>query len=225
MTLVPIIQGLIAVTGTLGGTWLGIQLGKRKEERHWRRDRCLDAYAEILTLASQLRDQCEDPTGRIACDPEKAKLLWAKNAELALASKKSALLAPIAVQERIIRLVEFSQQMAVASTRPENHADVVWVKWIVHHQALVNRLMRSARLDLGSPPSPNGALVPFRWHSSPPAPQTPPLRQNWWRGWGNRNASQGPLPSPPVARRWGNRIFGSGASPIPDRTAQWSCLR
>jgi hypothetical protein len=51
--LVPIIQGLITVAGTLGGTWLGIQLSKGKEERQWRRDRCLDAYAEVLTLSAQ----------------------------------------------------------------------------------------------------------------------------------------------------------------------------
>jgi hypothetical protein len=84
-TLAPIIQSLITVAGTLGGAWLGIQLSKRKEERQWRRDRCLDAYAEILTLSAQVVERCEEPTGPIKRDPEKDKLLWAKNAELELA--------------------------------------------------------------------------------------------------------------------------------------------
>jgi hypothetical protein len=64
-TLVPIIQGVITVAGTLAGTWLGFQLSKGKEERQWRRDRCLDAYAEVLTLSAQVRDRCEDPSGAI----------------------------------------------------------------------------------------------------------------------------------------------------------------
>jgi hypothetical protein len=172
----PIISGLISVAGTLGGTWLGFQLSNGKEERRWRRDRCLAAYVEVLTLAAQLRDQCEDPTGRIAGDPEKAKLLWAKNAELALASKKSALLAPSAVQERIIDLYKCSHQMVFASTRPENFVATtpvgVWEKWYVHHQHLANRVMRAARLDLGGPPPPRDRKVPnafqmplFRWRS------------------------------------------------------------
>lgn len=98
-TLIPLIQSIIIVAGTLGGAWLGIQLSKRKEERQWRRDRCLDAYAEVLTLSFQILERCEDPTEPIKRDPEKAKLLWAKNVELALAFKRTVLLAPTAVHE------------------------------------------------------------------------------------------------------------------------------
>lgn len=116
---IPIIAVLISVAGTLGVTWLGFQLSKGKEERQWRRDRCLSAYAEVLTLASQLREQCEDPTGRTASDPQKAKLLWSKNMELALASKKSAMLAPAAVQERIIELVKWEPANGGRLHRPE----------------------------------------------------------------------------------------------------------
>jgi hypothetical protein len=150
-TLVPIIQGLITVSGTLGGTWLGIQLSKGKEERQWRRDRCLDAYAEVLTLSAQVLEKCEDPRGRTTRDTEKEKLLWAKQAELVLASRKSAFLAPSAAQERIDELVKWSQRLVVGSNYPERF-DGAWPKWVVHHQHLANRVMRAARVDLSSPP-------------------------------------------------------------------------
>jgi hypothetical protein len=163
-TLVPIIQGLITVAGTLGGTWLGIQLSKGKEERQWRRDRCIDVYAEVLTLSSQVLDRCEDPGDAIKRDTEKEDLLWAKYAELKLASRKSALLAPSAVQERIDELVKWSQRLVVGSNYPERF-DGVWPKWVVHHQHLANRVMRAARVDLSSPPR-------SRWD----------WWKNWWRG-------------------------------------------
>ena len=150
-TLVPIIQGLITVAGTLGGTWLGVWLGKGREERQWRRNRCLDAYAEILTLSAQLLERCEDPTGRTKCDPEKRELILAKNMELQLAYQKAVLLAPPSVQERIAELVGFCSEMARSSADPE-HFVGVWVKMVVGHGHLVNRVMRVARPDLGSPP-------------------------------------------------------------------------
>lgn len=188
-TFVPVIQGLITVAGTLGGTWLGTQLSKGREERQWRRDRCLTAYAEVLTLAHQVCDSCEDPSGSVVRDPEKQKLLWAKYAELALASQKSALIAPSAVQERIVELVKMSQQMVTASAFPANHRDIVWVKWVVHHAHLGKRVMRAARRDLGS---------------------APPSQQYWWRRrryHQTSRASQYPVRSLPETRGWAKQIY------------------
>jgi hypothetical protein len=150
-TLVPIIQSLITVAGTLGGAWLGIQLSRRKEERQWRRDRCLDAYAEILTLSAQVVERCEEPTGPTKRDPDEDKLLWAKNAELELAYKKTVLLAPTAVQEPIANLVSHCQRLVIWSTSP-GPFEGQWVKQLVHYGKLRNRVVRAARPDLGSPP-------------------------------------------------------------------------
>lgn len=149
-TLVPIIQGLITVAGTLGGAWLGFWLSKAREERQWRRDRCLDAYAQVLTLSTQVLERCEDPIGRTKCDPEERRLIFVKNVELNLAYEKAVLLAPITVQERIADLVGFCNTLAWSSAEPE-HFNGVWEKMLVHHGHLVNRVMRVARPDLGSP--------------------------------------------------------------------------
>jgi hypothetical protein len=148
-TLAPIIQGL-TVAGALGRTWLGVRLSKGREERQWRRDRCLDAYAEVLTLSTQVLEKCEDPTRRTKRDPEKEKLLWAKNAELQVAYQKAVLLAPTAVQEHIADLVGFCSVLAWSSADPEQFSGD-WEKMVVHHGHLVNRVVRVARPDLGSP--------------------------------------------------------------------------
>jgi hypothetical protein len=121
-----------------------------KEQRQWRRDRCLDAYAEVLTLSSQVLARCEDPSEPIKRDPEKEKLLWAKNAELVLAYQKAVLLAPTAVQETIANLVKHCQTLVMSST--DEHFVGQWVQMVAYHGKLVHRVMRAARPDLGSPP-------------------------------------------------------------------------
>jgi hypothetical protein len=157
-TLVPIIQGLIAVTATLGGTWLGFQLSKGKEEQRWRRDRCLNAYAEILTLSAQVLERCEDladpeygPREPAKRDPEKRKRLWAKNVELALAHQKTVLLAPIAVRKPIDNLVSHCTQMVMSSTSPKPFAGQ-WSQMVAHHFKLIHRVERAIRPDLDSYP-------------------------------------------------------------------------
>jgi hypothetical protein len=182
--LVPIIQGLITVGGTLGGTWLGFQLSKGKEERQWRRNRCLDIYAEVLTLADQVLHQCEDPSSPRKHDPEKEKLLWAKQAELMVAARKSELLSSIAVQDSIIELAKWCRQLADASTRQEDFVGV-WVKMVVHHDRLADRVMEAARLDLGGPSRP---YLNWWWGRDPRSPLKPTSRGpsrpylNWWWG-------------------------------------------
>lgn len=48
-SIIAIILSLIAVGGTLGGTLLGRLLERHNETRKWRRERCLEAYTEILS--------------------------------------------------------------------------------------------------------------------------------------------------------------------------------
>jgi hypothetical protein len=48
---VSVIQSLISVAGALTGAWLGTHLSRGKAEREWYRDRCLQAYADILKCA------------------------------------------------------------------------------------------------------------------------------------------------------------------------------
>ena len=47
-SLITIILSVIAVSGTLAGTLLGRLLERSNETRKWRRERCLEAYTEVL---------------------------------------------------------------------------------------------------------------------------------------------------------------------------------
>jgi hypothetical protein len=53
----PIIQTIISVAAALFGIWLGTRLSRSKDERQWRRDRCLEAYTDILRTCSIMLDQ------------------------------------------------------------------------------------------------------------------------------------------------------------------------
>jgi hypothetical protein len=53
----PIIQTLISVAAALFGIWLGTRLSRWKDKQQWRRDRCLEAYTDVLRACSIVRDQ------------------------------------------------------------------------------------------------------------------------------------------------------------------------
>lgn len=53
-SIIAIILSLIAVGGTLGGTWLGRVLERSNETRKWRRERCLEAYTEVLSSCDRV---------------------------------------------------------------------------------------------------------------------------------------------------------------------------
>lgn len=55
--LAPIIQTLISVAAALFGIWLGTRLSRSKDARQWRRDRCLEAYTDVLRTCSIMLDQ------------------------------------------------------------------------------------------------------------------------------------------------------------------------
>lgn len=48
-SIIAIVLSLIAVGGTLGGTWLGRMLERSNETRKWRRERCLESYTEVFS--------------------------------------------------------------------------------------------------------------------------------------------------------------------------------
>lgn len=53
-SIIAIILSLIAVGGTLIGTWLGRLLERSNEDRKWRRERCLEAYTEVFNSCENL---------------------------------------------------------------------------------------------------------------------------------------------------------------------------
>src|SRR5690348_11318995 len=60
MDVVSIILALLAIGGTLGGTWLGSHLSKSNEEWQWRRQHCLDAYTEVLAACDTVALKAEN---------------------------------------------------------------------------------------------------------------------------------------------------------------------
>jgi len=49
-----VVLALLAVGGTLFGTWLGGQMARRTEDRNWLRAKRLDAYTELLIACDVL---------------------------------------------------------------------------------------------------------------------------------------------------------------------------
>jgi hypothetical protein len=58
-SIIPIIASIIAVGGVLMGTWFGARLMRGKEERQWRRDRCLEIYTDFILACEIVATQAD----------------------------------------------------------------------------------------------------------------------------------------------------------------------
>jgi hypothetical protein len=94
LIMASIIQTVFLVAGPLAGIWLGSRLTRAKDDRQWRRDRCLEAYADVLRGCPILISEAHRLYLALANDNPEAQtqLLHAKSIELNHAIIKAILL-------------------------------------------------------------------------------------------------------------------------------------
>lgn len=94
-SIIAIILSLVAVGGTLIGTWLGRLLERSNEDRKWRRERCLEAYTEVFNSCQNLVFE-SDKAYRIECGSlehhKQVEVMIMKILELSQTNDKAALL-------------------------------------------------------------------------------------------------------------------------------------
>ena len=122
-SIIPIIQSIITVGGVLMGAWLGSRLMRGKEERQWRRDRCLEIYTDFILAceivanqADQVVVQRKHETNQDTSDIE---LLYEKIKDMSRAADKALLLIPREM-DSIQELVTHCSNLSHAATRSPN---------------------------------------------------------------------------------------------------------
>jgi hypothetical protein len=100
---------ILLVLGPLAGIWLGNWLSRAKEERQWRRDRCLEAYADVMrgcetvvTKATELYLEKFDPE-------VKRQALMEQITEFHRAQQRAALLVPAGIEKALLALVQHTE--------------------------------------------------------------------------------------------------------------------
>jgi hypothetical protein len=150
LPMASLIQNIISVLGTLGGIWLGSRLSRSKEDRQWRRDRCLEAYTDVLlgceivtTEATKLYLELCDRTTQL-------ELLSEKTLELHRATDRIRLLAPEMIPTLYALIVHCESKIATrAGASPKLSLDE-WRKITTTDLAVVVAQFTSeARNDLG----------------------------------------------------------------------------
>jgi hypothetical protein len=103
-----VLIAILGVTGTLSGVWLGNRLTRRNEDRKWRRDRCLEAYSELVRVVELLLHECDLTYVGQKCGTEEhtkqADLAYRKMAEMNRIALGMQLVAPRAVKEKMWEL-------------------------------------------------------------------------------------------------------------------------
>jgi hypothetical protein len=154
-SIIPIIQSIITVGGVLMGAWLGSRLMRGKEERQWRRDRCLEIYTDFILAceivanqADQVVVQRKHETNQDTSDIE---LLYEKIKDMSRAADKALLLIPREMMDSIQELVTHCSNLSHAATRSPNADEWKKVR-ITEHTPLTSNFMYNARNDLGIHP-------------------------------------------------------------------------
>ena len=144
-----------ALIGFIGlfGTWLGSRLTRAKDEQQWRRDRCLEAYADVLQACGIVITE----SGRLYLDlaePEvqrtivNEKIMDLDNAT----NRSSALFCPDSMRIHCKEVSECFGRIATTAGATPKMPLTEWRKLTTVEAAAVSgQFMRAARNDLYTP--------------------------------------------------------------------------
>ena len=151
------VSDILLVAGPLAGIWLSSWLTRAREVRQWRRDRCLEAYADVLRTNEAVVNKAT------TLYFEKSKIhIFAKRqdlieqiAEFHRATQRALLLAPIEMEEALRSLINCTEkEIAVkAGACPRPSLDE-WKKVVTTDiGSVTGKFAAMARSDLAAHPS------------------------------------------------------------------------
>lgn len=156
---IAIILSLIAVGGTLVGTWLGRLLERSNEKQKWRRECCLEAYTDVLSSCAIVAFEVDHVYG-IECGSsahvKQMGVILEKVAEMYRARDKALLLG---FGEAINKLHDLTfycgKEMAEKSVKCPKISESDWNKIrIIDYTILLAEFQNAARHDLDVFPKP-----------------------------------------------------------------------
>src|SRR5438046_1233047 len=112
LPLASIIQIVITVLSTLSGIWLGSRLTGSKEDRQWRRDRCLEAYTDVLRACEIVTNEATKLYLELCDQTTQLRILSEKTLELHRATQRIMLLAPEMMPTRTALVVHCETKIA-----------------------------------------------------------------------------------------------------------------
>jgi hypothetical protein len=138
------------------GVWLGSWLTRNNEARNWRRDRCLEAYADVLRVCDEIANQALVLYATDNGTPEhheRNSLLVNKTAEMYRLSDRATLIGSEEIQEHLRELCLYcgNKVAAGAPADPKPSKDE-WQRIRLDHfaplfAAFLNQTRKDVRLS------------------------------------------------------------------------------
>jgi hypothetical protein len=106
--LLVLITAVVTGAVSISGIWLGSRLTRQNESQKWRRDRCLEAYSELVRVVELVRHESDICYLAKECGTEEhtkqAEIVFLKMAEMNRIATGLRLLMPRMVQDKIWEL-------------------------------------------------------------------------------------------------------------------------
>jgi hypothetical protein len=103
------VHDILLVAGPLAGIWLSNWLTRAREVRQWRRDHCLEAYADVLRTTEAVVDKATRLYLEEADIVAKRQDLIEQIAEFHRATQRALLLAPVEMEEAFRALINCTE--------------------------------------------------------------------------------------------------------------------
>jgi hypothetical protein len=152
-----IIQNIISVLGTLSGIWLGSTLTRSKEDRQWRRDRCLEAYTDVMEFCETVTNAAHKLYLNLSDNHTKQlEVLTEEVDKFHRATQKAALLCPTEMRATIQALVvHVDKEIATKAGLCPKMSLKEWTKVTTTDRAVIaGQFWAEARRDLDVHPEP-----------------------------------------------------------------------
>lgn len=151
-SVIAIILSLITVCGTLGGIWFGRMLERSNETRKWRRERCLEAYTQVINSCDIVAFEVNKVYG-IECGSlahnKQSEVVLEKLSEMYRTVDKTILLGSQEVYKKIDNLTRYCGEIAAKSLMCPKLSESEWHKISVKDFApFYNECLIAARNDL-----------------------------------------------------------------------------
>lgn len=148
-TMASIIQTVLLVAGPLIGIWIGSRLTSAKDVRQWRRDRCLEAYADVMRGCQLVNKEANRLYLVLSGDHEvQAQLLQEARLGLDNAIVRAVLLSSDALNLTCKELSDCFDRFATGADASSKLSRDEWTKLITEAAATAGKFMHEAQDDL-----------------------------------------------------------------------------
>jgi hypothetical protein len=148
-----LILQILALAGARGGVWLGSHLTRGNEDRKWRRDHCLEAYADVLRTCHVVVNEAGaiyNNAAKGVSNNDRLDVFGQKIEDMYNAAFLVALVGSETIRQMVVRLTNYcGEELAKKSFSTPPLDTTQWQTNLTTQNELYRQLVAECRKEFG----------------------------------------------------------------------------